>query len=112
MQSLLFYSSEFETLDNVLARNLDKSFFIGYSRSEFDESLDFLNFSDKLNSTKPKKAETDTFFLSYSLNKIKISYETFDSTGIVSRASQPRSLQTDVHADHNEYCEKNQTWRL
>ena len=65
MQSLFVYSSEFETIDNILSSNLEKPIVIGLSQSRFDNSLDILNYADKLTSTKPKKANTDTFFLSY-----------------------------------------------
>ena len=99
MQSLFINSSELETLDNVFTNHLEKPLIIGYTHGRFDQSLDILNYADKLTSTKPKKATTDTYFLSYRFNKLKVSYESFDSSGIVERLTQPKSLETDVKGE-------------
>ncbi len=96
MQSLFVYSSEFETIDNILSSNLEKPIVIGLSQSRFDNSLDILNYADKLTSTKPKKANTDTFFLSYKFKDFKFTYESFNSSGTVVRSTQPKSLETNV----------------
>jgi len=96
LQSLLLSSTEFESIDNILSNNFDKPLIVGYSHGRFDESLDLLNYADKLTSTKPKKATSDTLFLSYKLKGFKFSYESFQSSGVVERASQPLSLDTNV----------------
>ena len=96
MQSYNLISSEFETLDNVLSNNLEKPLILGYSHTRFDKSLDILNYADKLTSTKPKEATIDTFFISYNFKDFKISYESLDSSGTVSRSTQPKSLETNV----------------
>ncbi len=92
-------SSEFETIDNILSSNLEKPLLIGLSHSRFDNSLDILNYADKLTSTKPDEATTDTFFLSYKYQNFKLSYESFDSSGTVVRSKQPKSLETNVDGD-------------
>lgn len=99
MQSLFVYSSEFETIDNILSSNLEKPLVIGLSQSRFDNSLDILNYADKLTSTKPKEANTDTFFLSYKFKNFKFTYESFNSSGTVVRSTQPKSLETDVEGE-------------
>ena len=96
IQSLLLSSSEFESLDNILSNNLEDPLIIGFSHGRFDKSLDILNYGDKLTSTKPEKAISDTFFISYKYNKFKISYESLSSTGTVQRQTQPKKLETDV----------------
>ena len=99
LQSLFVNGSEFETIDNILSSNLEKPLVIGLSHSRFDNSLDILNYADKLTSTKPKEANTDSFFLSYAFKKFKFSYESFDSSGTVVRPTQPKSLETDVDGE-------------
>jgi len=99
LQSLFLSSTEFESLDNILSYNLDKPLIVGFSHGRFDESLDLLNYGDKLTSTKPKKAISDTFFLSYKLRGFKLSFESLESSGLVERGSQPKYLETDVQGD-------------
>ena len=99
MQSLFIISSEFETIDNILSSNLEKPLLIGLSQSRFDNSLDLLNYADKLTSTKPDEASTDTLFISYKYQNFKLSYESFDSSGTVIRATQPKSLETNVDGE-------------
>ena len=96
IQSLLLSSSGFESLDNILSNNLGDALIIGFSHGRFDKSLDILNYGDKLTSTKPEKAISDTLFISYKYNKFKISYESISSTGTVQRQTQPKKLETDV----------------
>jgi hypothetical protein len=79
IQSLLLVSSEFESIDNILFNQLDKPLILGLSHGRFDQSLDILNYADKLKSTKPKTATTDTLYFSYKFKKLKISYESFES---------------------------------
>ena len=99
IQSLLISASEFEILENILPSEIDESFSVGLSHSRFDNSLDILNYSNKLNSTKPKKATTDNAFISYSFKKFKLGYEYSDSSGTVVRKSQPLTLETNVEND-------------
>ena len=99
LQSLYLLSSEFESLDSVLSNNLENPFTIGFSYGKFDQSLDILNYADKLKSTKPKSATTDTLFFSYKYSNFKISYESFESSGTVERITQPKSLKTDVEGE-------------
>lgn len=99
MQSFFICGGEFESLDNILSYNLEKPLIIGLSHSRFDESLDLLNYADKLTSTKPKEATTDTFYVSYKFKKFKFSYESFNSSGTVVRPTQPKSLETNVDGE-------------
>ena len=99
LQSLFVFGSQFESIDNILSNNLERPLVLGLVHSKFDQSLDVLNYADKLTSTKPKQATTDTIFFSYKLNKLKLSYEDFESSGTVMRNSQPKSLETNVHGD-------------
>ena len=99
LQSLWLGSTEFESIDNILSYNLDKPLIVGFSHGRFDESLDLLNYGDKLTSTKPKRAISDTLFFSYKFREFKFSFESLESSGLVERASQPTSLETDVQGD-------------
>ena len=96
MQPLLFLASEYESLENILANRLDNQLTVGISHSRFDQSLDILNYADKLESTKPKKASINSYYLSYQLDKWKFSFESNDSTGEVERLSIPKFIETDV----------------
>ena len=96
MQSLFLIGSEYESLDNIIANQLEGNFMLGVTHSKFDQSLDILNYADKLTSTKPKKATTDTVYFAYQYEKLKIAYESFESNGIVERITQPKSLETNV----------------
>ena len=99
MQSLFLIGSEYESLDNIIANQLEGNFMLGVTHSKFDQSLDILNYADKLTSTKPKKATTDTVYFAYQYEKLKIAYESFESNGVVERITQPKSLETDVKGD-------------
>ena len=99
LQSLFVLSSEFEFIDNNISYNLENPLVIGLSYGKFDDSLDILNYSDKLTSTKPKKATTDTYFISYAFNGITMAYESFHSSGTVDRMTQPKSLETNVDGE-------------
>ena len=99
MQSLFVNSTEFETIDNIVSSKLEKPLLIGLSHGRFDNSLDILNYADKLTSTKPDEATTDTFFLSYKYQNFKLSYESFDSSGTVIRSTQPKSIETSVDGE-------------
>jgi len=99
IQSLLIFPSEFEILENIIPFNKERPFSLGISHSRFDDSLDILNYSDKLKSTKPVKANTDNVYLSYVYKKLKFAYEFSDSSGTVTRSTQPFSLKTNVDSD-------------
>ena len=99
LQSFFIHTSEFESIDSILSYNIEKPLIIGISHSRFDKSLDLLNYADKLTSTKPKEATTDTFYVSYKFKKLKLSYESFDSSGTVVRSTQPKSLETNVDGE-------------
>ena len=97
--SVNLYTGEYENIDNIISHNLQGPITIGYLHGRFDESLDILGYADKLSSTKPKHATTDSLFFSYKWEKLKIAYETVESSGEVTRQSYPKSLQTDVNSD-------------
>ena len=99
LQSLFVLSSELEFIDSNISYSLDNPLVIGFSHGRFDDSLDILNYSDKLSSTKPKKATTDTYFVSYQFSQFKISYESFKSSGIVERITQPKTLETNIDGE-------------
>ena len=64
MQPLLF-ASEYESLENILSNRFDNQFIVGISHSRFDQSLDILNYADKLESTKPNEALINSYYLGY-----------------------------------------------
>ena len=97
--SVNLYTGAYENIDNVISHNLQGPLTIGYLHGRFDESLDILGYADKLSSTKPKQATTDSIFFSYKWKKLKIAYETVESSGEVTRQSYPKSLKTDVTSD-------------
>ncbi len=99
MQPLLFLASEYESIENILANRFDNQFTIGISISRFDQSLDILNYAEKLESTKPKEATTDSYYLGYQFNKWKLSFESNKSSGEVERLSHPKSIKTDVNTE-------------
>ena len=98
MQPLLFNASEYESLENILISRLDNQFIVGISHSRFDHSLDILNYADKLESTKPKEAYTDSYYLGYQFDKWRLSFEFNESAAEVERLSQPKSIKTDVRS--------------
>ena len=75
LQSLFLIGSEYESLENMISNQLEGNFLLGFTHSKFDQSLDILNYADKLSSTKPKEATTDTIYFSYQYKKLKLSYE-------------------------------------
>jgi len=99
MQPLLFNASEFESLENILTNRFDNQFIVGISQSRFDQSLDILNYADKLESTKPKEAVINSYYLSYQYDKWKLSLESNESSGEVERLSIPKSIKTDVSTE-------------
>ena len=96
LQPLLFNASEYESLESILTNRFDNQFIVGISHSRFDQSLDILNYADKLESTKPKEALTDSYYLGYQFDKWKLSFESNESSGEVERLSQPKFIKTDV----------------
>ena len=99
LQPLLFHAAEYESLENILTNRLDNQYIVGISHRRFDQSLDMLNYADKLESTKPKEAYTDSYYLGYQFDKWKLSFESNESTGEVERLSQPKSITTDVSTE-------------
>ena len=99
LQPLLFNASEYESLENILTNRFDNQFIVGISHSRFDQSLDILNYADKLESTKPKEALTDSYYLGYQFDKWKLSFESNESSGEVERLSQPKFIKTDVSTE-------------
>ena len=105
LKGILFFlpfnlcAGEYENIDNIISHNLEGPLTIGYIHGKFDESLDILNYSDKLTSIKPKQATTNSYFLSYEWNQIKIGYENSESTGKVVRQTFPKSLKTNVDSN-------------
>ena len=99
MQPLLFHASEYESIENILANKFDNQFIVGISISRFDQSLDLLNYADKLESTRPKEALTESYYLGYQFDKWKLSFESNKSSGEVERLSQPKSIKTDVNSE-------------
>ena len=99
MQPLLFNASEYESLENILTNRFDNQFIIGISHSRFDQSLDILNYANKLKSTKPKEAVIDSYYLSYQFDKWKLSLESNESSGEIERLSIPKSIKTDLSTE-------------
>ena len=99
MQPLLCFTSEYESVENILANKLDNQLIIGISHSRFDRSLDILNYADKLESTKPKEALINSYYLSYQFDQWKFSFESNDLSGEVERSSIPRFVKTDVSSE-------------
>ena len=94
------FSTQYTYLDNILSNNIQDNFVFSYSVGKFDESLDVLNYADKLTSTKPKEATVDNLFLSYKFsNGFKVGLERNESSGEVERLSYPKSLETTVNTD-------------
>jgi hypothetical protein len=98
MQPLLF-ASEYESLENILSNRFDNQFTVGISHSRFDQSLDILNYADKLETTKPKEALINSYYLGYRFDQWKLSFESNDSSGEVERLSIPRFIETDVKSE-------------
>ena len=96
LQPLLFHASEYESLENILTNRLNNQFTLGISHSRFDHSLDILNYADKLESSKPKEAIVNSYYLSYQFDRWKFSFESNDSSGEVERSNIPRFIETDV----------------
>ena len=93
-------SNQYTYLDKTLSNNLEKPFLVSFSLGKFDDSLDLLNYGDKLTTTKPKEASIENIFFSYKFkNKIKIGIERNDSSGRVERTTFPKSLETAVTSD-------------
>ncbi len=97
--SINLYTSQYENIDNIISNNLEGPLTVGYLHGRFNDSLDILGYADKLSSTKPQQATTDSIFFSYKWEKLKIAYEKVDSSGEVTRQSYPKILRTDVNSD-------------
>ena len=97
LSSFLGASSNAEFIQDILPPSFEKPFTISLSHGEFDESLDVLNYSDKLTGSKPKSAELSSLFLSYKFNNtLKLTSQITKSSAQVERQTIPKSLTTDT----------------
>jgi len=115
--ALSIYSVEYEKLDSLISEELPGSFTAAYIHGKFDQSLDVLNYASKLESTKPEKASSDTYFFSYRWNKLKLGIENTNSSGKVIRPTQPNEIETNVgyqsfHATYSVYSSKKYSFNL
>ena len=93
-------ASNISFLNDVLPENSRKQLEISISQAKFDESLDVLNYIDKLSGSKPKEATIDELAISYKFNNgLKFTYENTTSFAEVTRNSIPKSLTTDADGD-------------
>tara|TARA_B100000579_G_C22846142_1_gene864475 strand:+ start:2765 stop:3880 length:1116 start_codon:yes stop_codon:yes gene_type:complete len=93
-------ASNISFLNDVLPDNSRKPLEISISQAKFDESLDVLNYIDKLSGSRPKEATIDEFSISYQFkNKLKLTIEKTTSAAEVIRNSIPKSLKTDADSD-------------
>ena len=92
-------ASNVSFLNDVLPENSRKAFEVSISQAKFDESLDVLNYIDKLSGSKPKKATVDEVSLYYKFNNgLKFTVERNSSTAEIIRNSIPRSLETEAES--------------
>ena len=80
-------------LENILTNRFDNQFILGISISRFDQSLDILNYADKLESSKPKEAIINSYYLGYQFDKWKLSFESNKSSGEVKGYLSPNLLK-------------------
>ena len=93
-------ASNVSFLNDVLPENSRKAFEVSISQAKFDESLDVLNYIDKLSGSKPKKATVDEVSLSYKFNNgLKFTVEKNSSSAEISRNSIPKSLETEADTE-------------
>ncbi|SVA00411.1 uncharacterized protein METZ01_LOCUS53265 [marine metagenome] len=97
LSSCLSASSNAEFIQDILPPSFEKPFAISFSHGEFDESLDVLNYADKLTGSKPKSAELSSLFLSYKFNNsLKLTSQITETSAQVERQTIPKSLTTDT----------------
>ena len=97
LSSFLGASSNAEFIQDILPPSFEKPFTISLSHGEFDESLDVLNYADKLTGSKPKSAALSSLFLSYKFNNtLKLTSQITESSAQVERQTIPKSLTTDT----------------
>ncbi len=93
-------ASNVSFLNDVLPENSRKAFEVSISQAKFDESLDVLNYIDKLTGSKPKKATIDEVSLSYKFNNgLKFTVKRNLSSAEIKRNSIPRSLKTEAESE-------------
>ena len=74
-----------------------KNLEISLSQAKFDDSLDVLNYIDKLPGARPKEATIDEMSISYRFNNgLKFTIENNSSTAEVTRNTLPKSIITDA----------------
>ena len=94
------HSSNVSFLNDVLPENSRKNLEISLSQAKFDDSLDVLNYIDKLPGSRPKEATIDEMSISYRFNNgLKFTIENNSSTAEVTRNTLPKSLITDAETD-------------
>ena len=95
----LLYADNLEFIKDVLPVHEDKPLAISFSYGEYNESLDVLNYADKLTGSKPKSADLSSLSLSYTFsNSLKISSQYTKSSALVERLTIPKRLQTETEA--------------
>ena len=101
LSSCLNASSNSEFIQDILPPSFEKPFTISFSHGEFDESLDVLNYADKLTGSKPKSADISSLFLSYKFkNNLKLTSQVTESSAQVERQTLPKSLTTDTDSSY------------
>ena len=101
LSSYLNASSNAEFIQDTLPPLFEKPFTISFSHGEFDESLDVLNYADKLTGSKPKSADISSLFLSYKFkNNLKLTSQVTESSAQVERQTLPKSLTTDTDSSY------------
>ena len=97
LSSYVSASSNAEFIQDILAPSFEKPFALSFSHGEFDESLDVLNYADKLTGSKPNSADISSLFLSYKFNNsLKLTTQVTESSAQVERQTIPKSLTTDT----------------
>ena len=101
LSSCLSASSNAEFIQDILPPSFEKPFALSFSHGEFDESLDVLNYADKLTGSKPNSADISSLFLSYKFNNnLKLTTQMTESSAQVERQTLPKSLTTDTDSSH------------
>ena len=101
LSSCLSASSNAEFIQDILPPSFEKPFALSFSHGEFDESLDVLNYADKLTGSKPNSADISSLFLSYKFNNsLKLTTQVTESSAQVERQTIPKSLTTDTDSSY------------
>lgn len=87
-------------LNDVLPDSSRGNFEISISQGKFNESLDILNYADKLSGSKPKSAKIEEGSVSYKFdNDVKFTFLQNTSSGRIERNSIPKSLESEATTD-------------